>query len=91
MWNKQVKALSENYRCLVVDLPYFNGKHQITKSKGVGFKEISDGLAEIIEKQTKKKKVTLIIHDWGSLYGFMLYRDRPDLISRIATIDVGGD
>ena len=32
----------------------------------------------------------MLIHDWGSAYGFLLQRDRPDLISRIATLDVGG-
>lgn len=75
---------------MVVTLPYFSGKHRITSSEGVTFKELSDGLAEIVEKQSKKKRVTLIIHDWGSLIGFFFQHDRPDLVSRIITLDIGG-
>lgn len=32
MWDRQVAALSERYRCLVVTLPYFSGEYQLTKS-----------------------------------------------------------
>ena len=46
-------------------------------------------IAKLIEKHTIKKKVTLLIHDWGSFYGYLLSRERPDLVSRIASIDIG--
>lgn len=34
--------------------------------------------------------MSIIIHDWGSVYGHLFQRDRPDLVSRIATLDIGG-
>ena len=55
------------------------------------FKELSDGLAKVVEKHSIKKKVTLVIHDWGAPIGFWFRRDRPDLVSRIATLDIGGE
>lgn len=82
--------LTEEYRLLVVTLPYFSGKHHLTQSWGISFPEIAKGIAEIVEKNASKKKVTLLIHDWGSVYGYLLARDRPDLVSRIASVDVGG-
>ena len=70
LWNEQVAALSEDYRCLVVTLPYFSGKHKATSSWGATFPDISKGLAKIVEQHSNKKRVTILIHDWGSLYGF---------------------
>jgi pimeloyl-ACP methyl ester carboxylesterase len=52
---------------------------------------MSKNFSEIIEKQSSQKKVTLLQHDWGSMYGYLVARDRPDLVSRIASIDVGPD
>jgi len=86
-----VEALTQDgYRCLTVTLPYFSGKHHLTNSWGVALNELSDGLASIVEKQSKSKKVTLLIHDWGSVIGFLFARDRPDLVKRICSIDIGG-
>ena len=86
-----MEALTQDgYRCLTVTLPYFSGKHNLTNSWGVGFQELSNGFASIVEKHSKSKKVTLLIHDWGSVMGYLFARDRPDLVKRICSIDIGG-
>ena len=35
--------------------------------------------------------MTLIQHDWGSAFGYYLRHDRPDLVHRIVSLDIGGD
>jgi len=90
MWDKQVLALKKDYRCIVVTLPFF-GKEECPDSWGCSFPEIIKQLSEVIEKHSKDKKVSLVIHDWGSAYGFFLQKERPDLVSRIASLDIGGE
>ena len=34
--------------------------------------------------------VTLLAHDWGAVYGFLLARAHPTAVRRIAAVDVGG-
>lgn len=90
MWDKQVEFLSANgYRCINLTLPNF-GKEENRGSWGYSFPQINEMLAEVVEKHSKQKKVSLLIHDWGSAYGFNLTMHRPDLVKRIAALDVGG-
>jgi len=35
------------------------------------------------------QNITLVIHDWGSLFGYMLSYKHPDLIQRIISFDIG--
>lgn len=48
-------------------------------------------LSKVILKHSRKKKVSLLIHDWGSMYGMNLAMDRPELVTRIASLDIGGE
>lgn len=89
VWSKQVEFFKKEYRCIVVTLPNF-GKQDNPYSWGLTLPEVVDRLSKAVEEHSKKKQVTLIIHDWGSLFGFYLQGERPDLVSRIATLDIGG-
>lgn len=35
------------------------------------------------------KPVILLIHDWGSLFGYHFYNQYPELVSKIISVDVG--
>lgn len=90
MWDSQVAALTaEGYRCIAVTIPNY-GAQENSGHWGYTFDQLTKMLSEVIEKNSKQKKVTLLIHDWGSLYGMNLATDRPDLVKRIATLDIGG-
>ena len=47
-------------------------------------------LCDVIEKHSNNKKVTLMVHNWGSYYGMNLAMDKPELVTRIATLDIRG-
>jgi len=83
-------ALKKNYRCIVVTMPFF-GKEEFHNTWGYSFPEMMKQFSEVIEKHSKNKKVSLVVHDWGSAMGFFLHKERPDLVKRIATLDIGGD
>ena len=67
------------------------GKNDINpNSWGYDFDKIAHMLAKCVEKHSKKKKVTIIMHDWGCRYGALLMNSRPDLVKRIVSLDIGG-
>ena len=39
--------------------------------------------------ELKLKDITLVIHDWGSMFGYQLAAKRPSLIKRIISFDIG--
>jgi pimeloyl-ACP methyl ester carboxylesterase len=90
LWDKQVEALSaDGYRCIAVTIPNY-GKENNSGHWGYTFDQITTMLANVILKHSHKKKVSLLLHDFGSFYGMNLAMDRPELVSRIATLDIGG-
>ena len=36
-----------------------------------------------------RRSVTLVLHDWGSLHGFLLFERHPELVRHIVSVDVG--
>ena len=47
-------------------------------------------LAEIIERYSSKRKVSIVCHDLGVFYSFELQKLRPDLVSNMVCLDVLG-
>ncbi len=45
-------------------------------------------LAQVIEKHSKSKKVSLVSHDFGCVFALYLRSSRPELVKRIALADV---
>jgi pimeloyl-ACP methyl ester carboxylesterase len=90
LWDKQVEALSaDGYRCIAVTMPNY-GKEENSGHWGYTFDQLTQMLSEVILKHSHKKKVTLLVHDFGVFYGMNLATDRPELVSRIAALDIGG-
>lgn len=89
LWRKQVAALKDAYRCVLVTLPNFG--EQKVKAGGFDFPELVSMLLRTIEDNRKaEEKVTLVTHDWGAYIGYLLEKTRPELISRMIAFDVGG-
>lgn len=89
LWRRQVAALSENYRCVLVTLPNFGEK--AVQPGGMDFPEWTDSvLAVIKETRHEDEKVTLVTHDWGGYVGYCLEERHPDLIRRVVAFDAGG-
>jgi len=87
LWSRIVPNFSSNHRCICVTLPNYAGKGP-NEGWGVDFDEIADDLVRTIEKEKKSSQVTIICHDWGCFHAFNVYGRRPNLIKRIAALDV---
>jgi cis-3-alkyl-4-acyloxetan-2-one decarboxylase len=86
LWNEQVKELAPRYRCVRVDLP--NAGNGPRARWGYSTEEIIEALAECIRESSPDAPVTLVIHDWGAYWGHMLHHRYPELVQRVAGLDI---
>ena len=87
LWRRQVDALGRSHRCVLLTLPNFGG--QAEKAGGYDFTELALRLAATVRLVQPAGSVGLVIHDWGSYLGYLLERNEPGLVNRIAALDVG--
>lgn len=72
-------------RCVLVDLPRLDGR--AWEGEDLSFGRLADLLAAVIEAE--KRPVSLVAHDWGAFVAGLLMSRRPELIRRLALLDVG--
>jgi pimeloyl-ACP methyl ester carboxylesterase len=88
LWRKQVEALGSEFRCVLVTLPNFG--EQSVKAGGFDFPELVGRLAATIRQVQPDGKVDLVTHDWGAYLGYFLEKKHPELIRKMAALDIGG-
>ncbi len=86
LWDAQVDYLKARYRCIRFTLPGFEG----TQPRRVyTVDEVTRFIAEVIRQLSPRRKVTLMLHDWGCIYGYEFAMRNPDLVERIVGVDIG--
>lgn len=86
LWDEQVASLATRYRCVRTTMPNFDGRR--TARWGYGTEEIVAALAELVRDVSADAPVTLVLHDWGCYWGHLLHHQHPDVIARVAGLDV---
>jgi len=86
LWDRLVGILSARYRCVRVTMPNYAGTREVRW--GHSTEEIIEALARCIRKTSPDSPVTLIIHDWGAYWGHAMHARHPELVKRIACLDV---
>lgn len=85
LWDDIVASLGEKYRCVRVNLPNYDGT--ITTRWGYDTEEIVDAIATVVRK-VAQRPVTLVLHDWGCYWGHAVHYRYPELVARVAGLDV---
>ncbi len=88
LWRYQVAELGARFRCVLLTLPNFG--EQAVKPGGVDFPELVDRLAATIREVQPHGQVGLVTHDWGAYVGYLLEQAHPELVGRMAALDIGG-
>ena len=88
LWRKQVEALSGKFRCVLVTLPNFGV--EAVQAGGFDFPALVGRLATTIKQVQPDGKVSLVTHDWGAYIGYMLEKMHPEMIIKMAALDIGG-
>jgi pimeloyl-ACP methyl ester carboxylesterase len=86
LWDEAIAPLRQKYRCVRVTLPNYAGDR--TERWGYSTTEIIDALEAFVRDAGRGKPVTLVMHDWGCYWGHALHHRRPELVARIAGVDV---
>lgn len=58
---------------------------------GPSFDEVATMLADAVKAHSKSGKCDIILHDAGTVYGRHLHKRYPELVEKIALIDIGQD
>jgi len=86
LWDATVDALKPHWRCVRFTLPGFD----LTQpARAYALDEVVDTLRQIVQRCCPGERVTLLVHDWGCLYGYQFAMRRPELVSRIIGVDIG--
>ncbi len=86
LWDRQVEALKDRYRCVRFTLPGFD-KHKPRKAYTLD--ELIAFLDEVIARVSAGRPVTLLLHDWGCAFGYQYYVRNPGKVARIVGVDIG--
>lgn len=86
LWDEAVAAVGGTYRCVRVTLPNYDGR--ITTRWGYDTEEIVQALVALIREIASAGPVTLVLHDWGTYWGHAAHHRCPELVSRVAGLDV---
>ena len=86
VWDEQVAALSARYRCMRVTLPNYRGTKEVRWGYSTG--EVVDALAGVLREAASHGPVTLVLHDWGAYWGYLLHGREPARVARVVGLDV---
>ena len=100
LWQQQVEYfVRKGYRCLRVTMPHYAGREDAAVAgdleSATGFfpdcdwGAVSLRLAEALREHCQGRRVTLVVHDWGSVWGFSLQMLAPELVKAVVAMDVG--
>jgi len=80
LWQSQIEALHDSYQCIALTLPGFEGDRRAYTL---------DEVVEFIRAAVGNRRVTLLLHDWGCLYGYQFAMRYPHLVERLVGVDIG--
>jgi pimeloyl-ACP methyl ester carboxylesterase len=86
LWDAQAAFLRDRYRCVRFTLPGFD----IAKPRrAFSLEETLAIVGRIVERASPGRKVILMLHDWGCVFGYQFAMRRPELVSKIVGVDIG--
>jgi pimeloyl-ACP methyl ester carboxylesterase len=86
LWDRQVAALAEHYRCVRFTLPGFE---PALPGRAYALDEVVETIRHVVEQACPGQKVILMLHDWGCFYGYQFATRHPELVERVVGVDIG--
>lgn len=86
LWDAQVEALSQRFRCVRFTLPGFDLS---LAGRAYALDEVIATIRRVVETTCPGQRVTLLVHDWGCLYGYQFALRHPELVARVVGVDIG--
>lgn len=86
LWDATVARLQGRYRCARFTLPGYN---LARPPRPTSLADMTALLAAIANAVSPGAPVTLLIHDWGCIFGYEFALRHPQRVRRIAAVDIG--
>jgi pimeloyl-ACP methyl ester carboxylesterase len=86
LWDHPVAALRERYRCVRFTLP---GYDRSPGKRAYSLEEIIETIRRVVDQTCPRERVTLLLHDWGCVFGYQFAMRHAHLVERIIGVDVG--
>jgi pimeloyl-ACP methyl ester carboxylesterase len=86
LWDGQVAHLKGSHRCVRFTLPGFD----IDKpARPLSMAQMTALFKAIVDAVCPDQKVTLLLHDWGCIYGYEFIARHPERVERVIGVDIG--
>ena len=88
LWDDTVAALREGWRCARFTLPGFD---PAAPGRGAPcpLARMTALVAAVAEAVSPRRPLTLLVHDWGCVFGYEFALHHPDRVARVIGVDVG--
>ena len=86
LWDRQVESLRADYRCVRFTLPGFEAGHP---RRAFSLDELVDVIGHVVAQACAGGPVTLLLHDWGCVFGYQFALRHPQSVKRVIGVDIG--
>ena len=93
-WRHQLADLGDAYHCVAPDLPGYNLSSKPVEVARYRTKRLIQDVAAFAAQFSRKRKFTLVAHDWGGALAWAFAIKHPELLERLIIINAvhrGGD
>ena len=86
LWDSTVAALRDGYRCVRFNLPGYDLRKP---PRPMSVAAVNGLIRKIVDAVSPHQSVTLLLHDWGCLFGYEFAARHPDRVARVVGVDIG--
>lgn len=86
LWDATVEALKDRYCCVRFTLPGFD---LAQPPRMTSLDDMCEWLHEVVDEVSPGVPVTLLLHDWGCIFGYEFAARFPQQVARIVAVDIG--
>ena len=86
-WRRQLENLGDTYHCVAPDLPGYNISSKPPEIERYRTKRLIEDVAAFAARFSKRRKFTLVAHDWGGALAWAFAIRHPELIDRLVIIN----
>jgi pimeloyl-ACP methyl ester carboxylesterase len=86
LWDSAVDSLKDNYRCVRFHLP---GYQLCKPSRPLSVRDTTELISAIVDAVSPMEPVTLLLHDWGCLFGYEFAARHAHRVARVVGVDIG--
>ena len=84
LWDGTVAALQDRATCARLTLPGFE-----TGPSATSLDEMCQLLRQVVDHISPGQPVTLMLHDWGCIFGYQFAMRHAERVARVVAVDVG--